>query len=67
MLTCSSLTQVGCGTDSAQHGPMFAPRTAETSILLQHWSALLQQFDRGIPLWFIAFEGVIALALSWPL
>ena len=66
MLKCSSLTQVGCGTESKQHGSMFAPRRAE-SILLQHWSALLQQFDRGIPLWFIAFEGVIALALSWPL
>ena len=35
--------------------------------LMEHWSALLQQFDRGILLWFIACEGVIALALSWPL
>ena len=64
---CSSLTQVGCRTDAGQYGPMFTPRTAENTFLLQHWSTLLQQFGGGIPLWFIAFEGVIALALSWPL
>ena len=61
-----SLTQVGCKASATQYGPTCAPRKAGISTLRPQWSIQLEHFERIGPLWFIAFEGVIALALSWP-
>ena len=65
MLGCCSLTQVGCAKNSLPYGPTFAPHSAETRVFLRHCTTRLQCFETGRPCWFIASEGVIALALSW--
>ena len=65
MLGCCSLTQVGCAKKSLPHGPTFPPHTAETRVFLRYLKRRLQHSKTGRPCWFIASEGVIALALSW--